>query len=543
MKEIIKKHWLLGSLIILLSLIQDTSLVLSSIFLSEFINFAVDGKTNPFRIALGIYIGLTFIMVISWWIKNNLTFKLKRKINNCLRYVQISNILGLEQARFYDKKIGHYLSNFTNDIYLVEDKIISPFFGAISYIFMIIITSITVAMINWIIFVPMVILFLFSFFVPKLFTKKTKNYNLKVINALETYTSKIKNLISGFGVIYDYHLFKSTQIKSNTISKELEDVKYHSHKYTNFAELNINFISILSQIITILITFLLFINGDIKIGWILGLATMIATFFNSSNMAINDILKLRGAKPLFEKFEIDVVPLWDQQEVLPQLNNKIALNNISLKLNNQLILKDINMEFEKNNKYAVVGMSGAGKTTLFKVLTLFYNDYSGDIKWDDKTLSKQYIRALHDQVCYISQDNLLFNSTVKDNIILDQKFDLVKMQRIIKLSGLEEFIDENHYDMAISDNDPNLSGGQKQRIIIARALYHDKKIFLFDEATSALDKQTSEKIELNLLNNSEFTVIIISHHLSPTIEPLFNKIYHIPRIDNNDPKSSNEMEN
>ncbi len=532
MKKIIKKHWLLCSIIIFLSLIQDTSIVLSSVFLSEFINFAIDGKMRAFQISFGIYVGIILLLGISWWVKNNVTFKLKWKINCDLRHVQISNILNLEQARFHDKAVGNYLSSFTNDIYLLEDRIISPFFAAISNIFTIIITSITVIMITWVVFVPMVILFLFSFLIPKLYAKKTHKYNVNIIKAFEKYTSKIKNLISGFGVIYEYHLFKSTQSESATISKELEDVKYDAHKYSNFAEFNINLINIISQIITVLISLLLFINGNIEFGWILGLGTMIGTFFNSSSVAINSALKLKGAKPLFDKFKIDPVPIWNQQETLLPLNTKIDLSNISLKLNDKPILENVNMEFMKNNKYAIVGMSGAGKTSLFKVLTLFYSDYTGAIKWNDKTLNRNHIRALHNQICYISQDSLLFNGTLKENIILEQAFDLIKMQRVIKLSGLENLTNDDNYEMLINDSATNVSGGQKQRIVIARGLYHDKKIFLFDEATSALDRETSEKIECSLLCNKDFTVIIISHHLSPLIEPLFDKIYQIPKIAN-----------
>ncbi len=527
MKNFINKHRILFLIIIILCILQALLTVGGESLIAESINYATAHNMKIFWIIFSSDIVMWLLVVFIVFIKHSLIYKIEYQMNNYLRDVQMTNVLNLDYKTFHEKEIGGYVSNFINDVQLVSESVLKPMFAIIELFSFIIFSIVMIGLVNWFILVIMITISTLTFMIPRIFAKKLNRNNTKVIDGLETFTSKTKNMLSCFDVIYNYNLFKFTKQEAISTSDDLEEIKYKKETFQNFNSFLLKLLTSISMIICLILIVILATRNDFEIGWILGLSLLIANFYSSSHKIIDAIVALTGIKPLLEKFNPKSSEVWNIQEPLSLLEHDIVLKNISLELNGKTIVENTNMQFEKNKNYAIIGASGAGKTTLFKIITLFYDNYNGDVIWDNKILNKAYTHALNKQICYISQDNFLFNTTIKDNIILDQPFDLVKFQKVIKLSGLEDFINDNNYNIAIVNNGINLSGGQKQRLVIARGLYHDKKIFLLDEATSAIDKQTGEKIELNLLNNKDFTVIAISHHLSNTIKPLFDKIYTI----------------
>ena len=181
------------------------------------------------------------------------------------------------------------------------------------------------------------------------------------------------------------------------------------------------------------------------------------------------------------------------------------------------VLHDVFMEFKKGEIYAIVGPSGAGKTTLMHLLFRLWDCISGSITVDGIDIKDFDIDCLRGQISIVSQNIFLLNDTIYNNIVLGKEITDEELQHILVQAGLHEFINTlpNKLETVVGENGIKLSGGEKQRISIARALLKKNPILIFDEATSMLDNETEEKIISILLDSfKDTTIILIAHRLS-----------------------------
>ena len=193
------------------------------------------------------------------------------------------------------------------------------------------------------------------------------------------------------------------------------------------------------------------------------------------------------------------------------------------------ILKSINLKIEGGDVIALVGHSGAGKTTIMNLIPRFYNASSGDILIDNQSIYKVSLFSLRKNISLVSQDITLFDDTVLSNIAYaDSKASKEKILDACKFSAAHDFVEKlsEKYDTIIGENGVRLSGGEKQRISIARAILKNAPIILLDEATSSLDADTEHKIqEAIMFLTKNKTTIIIAHRLSTILRA--NKIFII----------------
>ena len=186
----------------------------------------------------------------------------------------------------------------------------------------------------------------------------------------------------------------------------------------------------------------------------------------------------------------------------------------------------MNVKISKNKKYAIVGTSGCGKSTLAKLIMGYYADYNGQIKYDNQDIKNMDIEKINEIISIIHQDVYMFDKSIKDNICLYKEFSSEKINKILELSGVDNFINEleGELDYHVGENGNNLSGGQKQRIAIARALINESPIIILDEGTSAIDMQTGYDIESRLLKLDELTLITITHKMSEELLSLYDEV-------------------
>jgi subfamily B ATP-binding cassette protein MsbA len=186
------------------------------------------------------------------------------------------------------------------------------------------------------------------------------------------------------------------------------------------------------------------------------------------------------------------------------------------------VLRDVSLMVEPGKMVALVGRSGAGKSTILSLLPRFYDPQSGSVMLDGVDLREYSLAALREQIAYVSQDVVLFNDTIGNNIAYGSMagVDSERIWEATRAAHAEEFIRKlpEGLDTMIGDNGVLLSGGQRQRIAIARALLRDAPVLLLDEATSSLDSESERHIQdalENLLRNR--TTLVIAHRLS-TVE-------------------------
>ena len=237
-----------------------------------------------------------------------------------------------------------------------------------------------------------------------------------------------------------------------------------------------------------------------------------------------------------------VLPVVDYvQEVVDKKNardlifedGKIDFENVKFNysINEKSVLKSINLNIPGKKMTALVGHSGAGKSTILNLIPRFYNIDEGSIKIDGQSIYESTIHSLRKNISLVSQDTTLFDDTIKNNIAyanLDasQK----EIEEASKYSFAYEFIEKlpNKYETKIGENGVRLSGGEKQRLSIARAILKKSPIILLDEATSSLDAETEDKIQkaINFLTQGR-TTIVIAHRLSTILNS--DKIYVIDK--------------
>ena len=229
-------------------------------------------------------------------------------------------------------------------------------------------------------------------------------------------------------------------------------------------------------------------------------------FFSALGLAFEPLRRLAGITGLINAASVSIQRMRDIFDQKPKLlgpeapkpfstTGDIEFKNVSLSFDDMLVLNDISFVALAGKTTALVGASGAGKTTIFNALTRLYAHNSGEITVSGVSNAEVDPRALRACISVVSQDSLLFDETLGENIILDAlDVNAERLEGVISAAHIADFLPSmpNGMDTEVGPRGSNLSGGQRQRVAIARALLRDTPILLLDEATSALDTQSEE---------------------------------------------------
>jgi len=208
--------------------------------------------------------------------------------------------------------------------------------------------------------------------------------------------------------------------------------------------------------------------------------------------------------------------------IVANINSGVEIKDVNYSYDSRQVLFNINMNIPKNKSIGIVGESGAGKTTLFDILTCLLTIQSGKISIDGIDYSELKFSSLRNIIGYVTQEPVIFNDTIANNISFwecDSQEDIgrKRINTAAVLANCDSFITDTEmgYETVIGDKGIKLSGGQRQRIAIARELFKEPEIMIFDEATSALDTESEQLIQQSINSlKGERTIVIIAHRLS-----------------------------
>jgi len=228
---------------------------------------------------------------------------------------------------------------------------------------------------------------------------------------------------------------------------------------------------------------------------------------------------LAAAERVFEILEVEN-PITNKENAIikESFNEKISIENINFSYADENVLKNFSLEIPKGKTVALVGQSGSGKSTIANLLTRFYDVKEGTVKIDGIDIKDMTLKSLRDLMGLVTQDSILFNDSIKNNIRLGKE-DATDEEIIaaLKIANAYEFVKDlpNGIETNIGDAGGKLSGGQKQRLSIARAVMKNPPIMILDEATSALDTESEKFVQVALENMMQNrTSIVIAHRLS-----------------------------
>ncbi|MFI3237271.1 MAG: ABC transporter ATP-binding protein [Lachnospiraceae bacterium] len=266
---------------------------------------------------------------------------------------------------------------------------------------------------------------------------------------------------------------------------------------------------------------MLVIEGEISLGdlgafseyalniiWPMELVGDLCNNFASSLTSWKKIKNIFHEKALIEDGNIEDI----------SVKGNLRFDHVSLELDGQSILNDISFEVKAGNTLGIMGMTGAGKTSIINVLERFCDATDGNIFIDEYNIKDLSLSTLRKQLALVFQDVFLFSDTIKDNIAIGQKHSIDKqhLTKATHLAQASEFVDklEDGYDTIIGEQGVGLSGGQKQRLSIARAFVNNAPILILDDASSALDMETEHALQESVATFNGVTKLIVAHRIS-----------------------------
>ncbi|MEG1255511.1 ABC transporter ATP-binding protein [Clostridium sp.] len=477
----------------------------------------------------GAYIILAFLVEIflkvskATYIKKTVAFMRKDLMNG---------VLNQDIATFTKNNSAKYISVLNNDISVIEQDYILSIFNIINNIVTFTLAFISLLYINVYITLVIIVISLFAFTIPQLFSKNLSNKKLKYSMSLEKFTIKIKDLLLGFEVIKNFNIENRAENEFIGVNNELELTKKKFSIYSGFVDSFAELLGTVMFMAPILIGGYLVITGKVTVGILIALIQLMNNLSGPLIASIQHINKLKSSKEIVKKVN-DLVYHNNIEE--SQILEKVKIFSNSIKFNdvvfsydeNKLALNKLNIEFEKGKKYAIVGESGSGKSTIIRLLQKYYNNFQGNITLDNVNLKNIGTENLYNLTSIIHQNVFMFSGTIKDNITLYNDYSDEEVMEVVKTAGLYKLVSslpKGIYE-DVGENGNRLSGGEKQRVSISRALIKNSSILLLDESTSALDNKTSFEIEKAILSIKDLTAIVITHKLTPEVLESYDKIY------------------
>ena len=437
-------------------------------------------------------------------------------------------------ATFHKQTVSIYSSWLTNDITTINNFGIADFLMIVRQVFEIIFGMLTLAYFNFSLVITVVILTIIMGVVPNLFSKILSKKSLEYTHANERLVNTINDILNGFNTLFLANL-PQTIIKK--INKSSDDVKKYTVQYAKTAGITqaiTNGLAFISQVIILGQTGWLILHNLTPVGTISGAQFFAGTIFAELSGISFNWQEFKSVKPIIQKFKSGFDKK-DNEQIFKNVElGNIKLDNISYKYskNDKPLFQNLNLDFQLNNKYILVGDSAAGKSTILNLVAGLLRNNSGDIKMNDISYSAISDNDLHEKISYLQQDPYIFSASLKWNLTLGKNIPDAEINNVIHECGLEDMIAKlpNGVDTVLNDQGEQLSGGQKQRISFAREILRDTPIYLLDEATSALDKSASVKLEKAILSKKNTTVIMVTHHLREEIKQLANEVINLNEV-------------
>ncbi len=514
----------------LLVAINAALTVAMAFVLKYVIDLATNGDLNKFLgsvLLLAIYAIVMLIFDIILKISKALYI---RKTMSYFKSDVFSNILNKDIKSFTGQNSAKYISILTNDVNMVEQDCLLNMFNLVNYAVAFVLAFISVLYISIPITVAIFVVTLMAMFIPKLFGKKLSFKKSKYSESLEALTTKTKDILSGFEVIRNFNIFSKAK---DMYDKSNMDAEYKKQKFSIFSGLVDScayFLGNLMFFVPLVFGGYYVIKHEITIGTLIALIQLMNNLANPLVQSIQIINKINSIKCISEKINsITKEEVKEEEEIysLEEFKNDIDFKNVSFSYGgNKIVLENINVKFEKGKKYAIVGGSGCGKSTMLKLLLRYYSCITGRITIDGMDHEKIKLDDIYRQLSIIQQNVFMFDGTIRDNIALYQEYgdgEIIEAATKAGLSKLIENLPKGIYE-EVGENGSRLSGGEKQRIAIARGLLKNSSIMLLDESTSALDNETAYSIEMSLQKLSGVTSIVITHKLMEDILKNYDEI-------------------
>ncbi len=499
-------------------------------------NLFIDQNQSLVYIIPGLIVLAFAVKGTSLYIAKVIMIGVSENVRKDIQIDMFASLIKADTQLVDNKHSGKFITNLTNDVNMITNLVSTAILNLFK-------DSLTLIGLLCVMFYQNWKLSLIAIIMIPLASAAARSLGKRIGKVTTEQMDKAGILTSYLIEIFKNHklmkIFQKEIFEKNRANRIINELKEKSRK------INIVFVRaspIMEFLTGVMIAFLIFISAKLVAteelevsNFFSFLAAMMLAYQPVRSLATLNIAVqqgLSGAKrvlPVVDDKPL-VIEKTDSKELLinsGQIKFEKVFFNYSI--NENQILNSLNLEIPGKKMTALVGHSGAGKSTILNLIPRFYDVNSGDIKIDNQSIYNSKIYSLRKNISLVSQDTTLFDDTIRNNIAyanFDAKQD--EIEEAAKYSFADEFIKNlpNKYDTIIGENGIRLSGGEKQRLSIARAILKKSPIILLDEATSSLDAETESKIQkaINFLTKGR-TTIVIAHRLSTILNS--DKIYVI----------------
>ena len=530
-----EKSNLLESVILLLSKYKK---IFSFIFLFSFIcviiniitsynlqfiidNVITNNSKDNLKFIIYIMIFLNIIRATNNYIRDNLL----NYVNHELDYILISDIfkhiVSLPYLYYKNRTSGEVISRITDlsevrnmisnlfvTIFVDLTLVIFVFFSLISISFKLTFISMLIGILYFI------LTYLFNYIIKK--NVKNVKENSAIVNSCLYESINSIDTIKGLSIedrIIDRFL--------NKYNKYL-NISFNYNKIVIFQDLLKNIIDYIGILLIILFGSLLVLNGRITLSELITFNSLIIYFLDPIKNIISFNIEFNKVKESIRRVDELYNIKKEDLSIDYKYTNNDFIGNISIKDlsysydNRNNILSDINLDINKGEKVLITGESGSGKSTLVKLLLKYFKVDNNHISFDNKDINYFNTKELRSKISYVSQNEILYNESLFENVTIDHYIDYDKFLEICNITKVVDVMNKNPLGASfiIEENGFNLSGGERQRIVLARSLVQNSEIYIFDESLSQIDIDNERIILKNIFSKyKDKTFLVISHRL------------------------------
>ena len=517
----------------IIALMLSSAMNIALAFMLQFFIESVEYDSHAI-LKKGYTIGTAYLIIygmFSFLQRNYKNTYLRKAMAQFKDYI-FERILGKSIARFGDGASAKLISAFSNDLASIENNYLA---GTLSLIYTVIIfvaSTIAALYLQWQLAIPVLVFSIISILISLKYGERLVVKEKETSDENMGFVAQVKDLLNGFIVIKSFKAEKEVLDIFRKKNIKLEETKEGRRVTSDTVSIFSDVSSIIVSIIILALGFYMAFIDIMSIGKVLAFIQLSNYILHPVRYLAPQLSNRRAAIELIERISDEVEKEEEMKEgiVVDDFERDIVMRNLSFAYGeDQIVLKDINLSFEKGKSYAIVGGSGSGKSTLLKLLLGYNTNYDGDLLIDGIQMKDIDLDSLYDNISIIQQDVFLFDSSIKDNITMFRPFDKEKVGKAIEQSGLVALIEEKGDDYSCGEGGKNLSGGEKQRVSIARCLVRETPILLMDEATASLDNSIAQMVESKILSIDNLTRIIVTHRFNDAIMQKYDKIFVMNR--------------
>ncbi|QDI91690.1 ABC transporter ATP-binding protein [Salicibibacter halophilus] len=478
----------------------------------DMLAWVIAGIIGGAALLIGFQFAGSYIMAI---VGQRALYTLRNELYSHMQHADVS---------FFDhNRTGDLMSRMTNDVNMLQQLLASGLLNLLTDIFIFIAISTYMFYVNWQLATLILLTFPLLFVLTRYFAKRIRTAYWRVQGSLAEMNNHLQDTFSGIRLVKSFAMERYEEGRFSERNETNRQANINAAKNFSLFGPLVNFVNYLGMAIVVVFGAWQTIGGDMTVG-------MIATFIVYVRLLQNPIRRVSRLMNTIQQAAAAYDRIMAILETKPSIQNpenaqtlairdgNVKFHQVSFAYEAEPVIKNVDVHFQAGKTTAIVGPSGSGKTTLTQLISRFYDPAMGKITIDGTRIDTVTLSSLRSQIGVVSQDVVLFNGTIRDNIAYGlPDACLADVKQAARIADAETFINDlpDGYDSTVGEGGVKLSGGQKQRISIARALLKDPAIILLDEATSSLDTEAEKTIQAglaHLLQNR--TALVIAHRLS-----------------------------